>query len=78
MDFPILSRGTVKLLDTNLFTIGARLRLDLRLQAGDGKMSVNEVPLGTVPTDSVTEAVNDVPLGTVPTDSVTEEFAGRP
>ena len=65
----MLSRGTVKLLYTHLFTIGARFRLELRLQAGEGSMSVNNigVPLGTVPTDSVAESALEF-----------REFAGFP
>ena len=73
LDFSVAwSRGTVKSLDINVFKILARLRLELRLQAGEGNMSVNVptestidigVPLGncTVPLDSVTETAMDVP-----------------
>ena len=78
VDIPMWSRGTVQLWDTQLVTIGARFRLGLRLQAGEGSMSVN------VPTESAIGIV--VPLNncTVPPDSVTEaamefvEFAERP
>ena len=71
----MLSRGTVKLLYTHLFTIGIRLRLELRLQAGEGNVSVN---FPTAPPDSATGI--GIALGTVPIDSVTElrGFAGSP
>ena len=70
LDFSVsCSRGTVTSLDINVFKILARLRLELRLQAGEGNMSVN------VPTESAIDI--GVPLGncTVPSDSVTPEAA---
>ncbi len=78
MNCDMLSRGTIESSQAHLFTIGARFRLELRLQAGEGYMSVN------VPTESTIGIV--VPLNncTAPSGSVTEaamefpEFAERP
>ena len=76
MDFlDVWSRGTAELSGTiNVFVINARRRLDLRLQAGDGNMSVNGAVNGTVPTEAALDiSVPELSNCTSPPDAVTPE-----